>query len=46
MDLIVPGNGLIIRQVVGLIVAVAGISFFSYLGYLAVKALRKYTAKS
>lgn len=46
MDLVAPGNGLIIWQVLGLIVAVIGIGFFSYLGYLGVKALRKYTAKS
>lgn len=46
MDLLAPGNGLIIWQVLGLIVAVVGIGFLSYVGYLAVKALRKYTAKS
>lgn len=45
MDLIVPGNGLIIWQVVALLLFAGGIAFFGYMGYLGIKALRKYTAK-
>jgi hypothetical protein len=45
MDLIVPGNGLVIWQVVGLVLLAGGVTFFGYMGYLGVKALRKYTAK-
>ena len=45
MDLVVPGNGLIIWQVLGLVLLAVGIAFFGYLGYLGIKALRKYNAK-
>lgn len=44
MDLVVPGNGLIIWQVVGLVVLTGGVVFFGYVGYLGIKALRKYIA--
>lgn len=45
MDLLAPGNGLIIWQVVGLVLLTGGVAFFGYLGYLGIKALRKYTVK-
>ena len=40
MDLIVPGNGLIIWQVLGIV----GVALCGYVAYLVLKALRKYTA--
>ena len=40
MDLIVPGNGLIIWQLLGIL----GVALCGYVAYLALKALRKYTA--
>jgi hypothetical protein len=46
MDLLIPGNGLLIWQVLGLALVAFGAGFFAYVGYLAVKALQKYTAKS
>ncbi len=45
MDLIVPGNGLIIWQIVGLVLLTGGVAFFGYLGYLGIKALQKYIVK-
>lgn len=45
MDLLAPGNGFIIWQILGLVLLAAGIAFFGYMGYLVIKALRKYNAR-
>lgn len=45
MDLVAPENGLIVWQVLGLVLLAVGIAFFGYMGYLVIKALKKYNAR-